>query len=111
MKIIPTPQQAWSKCNSCKKILLCKGKSSINKLSRCFFKDLPAPKIKGFESAIHTICGVWYAYKQKADIVHIHAIGPSIAIPFAKLLGLKVVVTHHGPDYDRKNWNFLQNSF
>ena len=72
-----------------------------------FFKDLPAPKIKGFESAIHTICGVWYAYKQKADIVHIHAIGPSIAIPFAKLLGLKVVVTHHGPDYDRKNWNFF----
>lgn len=72
-----------------------------------FFKDLPAPKIKGFESAIHTICGVWYAYKQKADIIHIHAIGPSIAIPFAKLLGLKVVVTHHGPDYDRKNWNFF----
>ncbi len=45
--------------------------------------------------------------EQKADIVHIHAIGPSIAIPFAKLLGLKVVVTHHGPDYDRKNWNFF----
>lgn len=72
-----------------------------------YFKDLPAPKIKGVESAIHTILGVWYACKQKADIIHIHAIGPSIAIPLAKLLGLKVVVTHHGPDYDRKNWNFL----
>lgn len=69
------------------------------------FIDLPAPEIRGLEAALHTIIAIWNAYKLKADIVHIHAIGPSIAIPLAKLLGLKVVVTHHGPDYDRKNWN------
>ena len=39
-----------------------------------------------------------------ADILHIHAIGPSIMVPFARLLGLKVVMTHHGPDYDRQKW-------
>jgi glycosyltransferase involved in cell wall biosynthesis len=27
--------------------------------------------------------------------------------PFAKLLGLKVIVTNHGPDYDRKKWGKL----
>jgi len=68
------------------------------------FKDIYAPKITGFEAAIHTLSGVFYAFRAKADIIHIHAIGPAIAVPFAKLLGLKVVVTHHGPDYDREKW-------
>ena len=40
----------------------------------------------------------------KADIIHIHAIGPAIMVPFAKLLGMKVVFTHHGFDYDRDKW-------
>jgi glycosyltransferase involved in cell wall biosynthesis len=28
-------------------------------------------------------------------------------IPFARLLGLKVIMTHHGPDYDRQKWGRL----
>lgn len=71
------------------------------------FKDLRSPKITGLEAALHTLSSVWYAKKSKADIVHIHAIGPAITVPFAKLLGLKVVVTHHGPDYDREKWGFF----
>lgn len=39
-----------------------------------------------------------------ADIVHIHAIGPALLTPLARLLGMKVVFTHHGPDYDRDKW-------
>ncbi len=27
--------------------------------------------------------------------------------PLAKILGLKVVVTNHGPDYERKKWNWF----
>ncbi len=69
------------------------------------FKDLKAPKIPGLEAAIHTLKSVIYAYKIKADIIHIHAIGPAIAIPLAKVLGLTVVVTHHGPDYNRQKWS------
>ena len=68
------------------------------------FKDINVPKIIGIESALHTLLGVFYAKKIKADIVHIHAIGPSIVVPVAKMLGLKVVITHQGPDYDREKW-------
>lgn len=71
------------------------------------FKDIKAPAIIGFEAAIHSLRGVWYAWRHKADVVHIHAIGPSLAIPLAKLLGLKVIMTHHGPDYDREKWGFF----
>ena len=68
-------------------------------------KDIYAPRKKSLEAIIHTILAVLYAKKINADILHIHAIGPSLLVPFAKMLGLKVVVTHHGADYDRKKWN------
>lgn len=67
-------------------------------------KDIPNPKGKSLESIIHTFRAVIYAKRVGADIVHIHAIGPALMVPFAKLLGMKVVMTHHGPDYDRQKW-------
>jgi glycosyltransferase involved in cell wall biosynthesis len=47
---------------------------------------------------------VFVAAVRRPDILHIHAIGPAIVTPVARLLGLRVVVTHHGPDYDRDKW-------
>jgi len=67
-------------------------------------KDIWTPKNKSFEAIIHTFLAVIYARKVKADIIHIHSIGPSIMAPFARIMGLKVVMTHHGPDYERKKW-------
>ncbi len=63
-----------------------------------------APRKKSFEAIIHTFLAVIEAWKLKANIIHIHAVGPGLMVPFAKLLGLKVVVTNHGPDYDRQKW-------
>lgn len=81
--------------------------SSTNKQStfkNIKLKDIYAPRKKSIEAIIHTLLAVYYAKKQKADILHIHAIGPALLVPFAKILGLKVVVTHHGADYDRLKW-------
>lgn len=66
--------------------------------------DIEAPRRKSLEAIIHTIKAVWKAKRLKADVVHIHAIGPALVVPFAKMLGMKVVFTHHGPDYDRDKW-------
>ncbi len=70
-------------------------------------KHIYAPKIKSFEAIIHTFLGVLYAGIKRPDVLHIHAVGPMIMTPFARLLGLKVVVTNHGPDYDRQKWGKL----
>jgi len=67
-------------------------------------KHLYAPKKKSIEAIIHSIIGVLYAKTKNPDILHIHAIGPSLVVPLAKLLRLKVVITNHGPDYDRQKW-------
>ena len=68
--------------------------------------DVETPKKKSFEAIIHTFRAINKAKKLKADVLHIHAIGPALLVPYAKLLGMKVVFTHHGPDYDRDKWGF-----
>ena len=70
--------------------------------------DIPNNNKKSFEAITHTFRAIWAAKRKiHADIVHIHAIGPAILTPFARLLGMKVVFTHHGPDYDREKWGKL----
>ena len=66
--------------------------------------DIATPRRKSLEAIVHTFRAIWMARKLHADIVHIHAIGPALLTPFARLLGLKVEFTHHGPDYDRDKW-------
>ena len=63
-----------------------------------------APRRTGLEAFVHSILGVLYAGMTRPEILHIHAVGPAIVTPIARLLGLRVVVTHHGPDYDRDKW-------
>lgn len=69
--------------------------------------DIYAPHKKSLEAIVHTFLAILYAKRIKTDIVHIHAIGPSLLVPFARLLGLRTVMTHHGPDYDRQKWGFM----
>lgn len=66
--------------------------------------DIDTPKKKSFEAIVHTFRAINKAKKLGADVVHIHAIGPALLVPYAKMLGMKVVFTHHGPDYDRDKW-------
>lgn len=69
--------------------------------------DIYAPHIKSLEAIVHTTLAVFRARRLHPDILHIHAIGPSLCAPLARLLGLRVVVTNHGPDYDRQKWGRL----
>lgn len=69
--------------------------------------DVYAPRIKSLEAIVHTFLALIKARKLKPDVVHIHAIGPSLMAPLARLLGLKVISTNHGPDYNRQKWGRL----
>lgn len=69
------------------------------KLIGCF-----APRNKSFEAIVHTFIALIKARWHCPDIVHIQAIGPALLTPLARLMGFKVVVTNHGPDYDRQKW-------
>lgn len=66
--------------------------------------DIFAPRLKSLEAITHTFLAILKARSMNPDVVHIHAIGPALLVPFARMLGLKVVMTNHGPDYDRHKW-------
>lgn len=67
-------------------------------------RRLWSPRSKGLETICHTFLGTLYAAVKRPDVLHYHAVGPAIMVPLARLLALRVVVTHHGPDYDRQKW-------
>lgn len=69
------------------------------------FVRIWAPRSSYLEAIVHSVLAVFVAAVQRPDIVHIHAVGPGLVAPLARLFGLRVVVTHHGPDYDREKWN------
>lgn len=69
------------------------------KVTKCF-----APSNKSLEAIVHTFLALLKAHSFNPDVVHIHAVGPSLLTPIARLMGFRVVFTNHGPDYDRKKW-------
>ena len=71
------------------------------------FVRLWSPRSSRMEAVVHSFAGVLHAALKRPDILHIQGIGPSLAAPLARILGLRVVVTHHGPDYQRQKWGWL----
>lgn len=69
------------------------------KLVACY-----APRKKSLEAIVHTFISLCKAVFHRPDIVHIHAIGPSLLVPLARILGFRVVMTTHGPEYQRQKW-------
>lgn len=67
-------------------------------------KAVWAPKKKSLEAIIHSTLASFTTLFDGSNIVHVHAIGPGLVVPLLRLLGKKVVFTHHGPDYDRQKW-------
>jgi glycosyltransferase involved in cell wall biosynthesis len=72
--------------------------------------SLYSPRLPAVEAFWHTLSSVIYAARKKFAIIHFHAIGPSLLSPLARLLGMRVIVTHHGQDYLRKKWGIIVRS-
>jgi glycosyltransferase involved in cell wall biosynthesis len=63
------------------------------------------PKNKYLEAPLHTFLSIIISKFYSPDILDFQAIGPSLFLPFAKILGFKkIIATHHGPDYLREKW-------
>lgn len=67
-------------------------------------KPIWSPRSASYEAVTHSVLATLWAGLVRPRVLHVHAIGPSIVAPLARLLGLNVVCTHHGRDYDRQKW-------
>jgi len=57
------------------------------------------------EALSHTAKSILHASGSGFDLLHMHAIGPGVLIPEARLLGLRpTVLTFHSFDYRRSKW-------
>lgn len=71
-----------------------------------------APRMKGLETLVHTPLAILYARLfLHPDVIHLHAIGPGFFAPLARLLGFRVIATHHAPDYERPKWGRIGRGF
>ncbi len=71
------------------------------------FLDLWCPRVPCLEAFVHTLASVVLAGLRRADLLHVHSVGPGLCVPIARLLGMKVVLTVQGADYERKKWGPL----
>jgi glycosyltransferase involved in cell wall biosynthesis len=66
---------------------------------------LPSLRTKSLETISNTLLAVLYArFRLKADLVHMHNVGPALVAPLARALGMKVVVTYHSKNYEHQKW-------
>lgn len=71
---------------------------------------LPTIRSKHLETLIHTFLSTVHAITQRYDIVHYHALGPSLFSWIPRLFGIKTAVTVQGLDWQRKKWGRLASS-
>jgi glycosyltransferase involved in cell wall biosynthesis len=68
---------------------------------------LPCFHNQYFETISYMLFAFFRILFNKPKIVHIHGIGPALFTPLFRLIGCKVVLTHHGADYERGKWGFI----
>lgn len=67
-------------------------------------KRLPAVHTKHLETLSRTLLAVYYELASQNDIVHFHALGPSVFAFLPKAFQKRTVVTVHGLDWQRTKW-------
>lgn len=66
---------------------------------------LPSMKLKGVDAVVSSALGAIAACKTNYDIIHFHALGPSLFSGVSKAISTaKIVVTCHGLDWKRAKW-------
>ena len=64
----------------------------------------PSVHTKHFDTATHVAGCTLEAMARRYDIVHYHALGPSVFASLPRLSGKRTVVTVHGLDWQRQKW-------
>lgn len=73
-------------------------------------RSLPTIGTKHLDAIVHCGLSTLDSWAGHFDIVHYHALGPTLMSPLARLRGYKVVATIHGRDWQREKWGVLGRS-
>lgn len=65
---------------------------------------LPTVRTKHMDTASHCAISIPHILSQDYDIVHFHALGPSLFAGIPRFRGMRTAVTVHGLDWQREKW-------
>jgi glycosyltransferase involved in cell wall biosynthesis len=68
---------------------------------------LPSLRTKHLDTPTHVSLSTAHALFQHFDVMHFHALGPSLFAGLPRLFGVPTVVTVHGLDWQREKWGAL----
>ncbi len=96
----------------CRVIVYCRISGNRQRIYRGIERiSLPAIETKHLGTIVHVFLSTLHLLFKKIDIVHYHALGPSVFSFLPRLLGKKTVVTIHGLDWKRKKWGVVARFF
>ena len=74
---------------------------------------VPTIKGKHLDAGVHSLLSSMHVLFQDVDVINYQAIGPAFFSFIPKLFkpGVKIVVTNHGIDWQRKKWGVLGKTF
>lgn len=76
------------------------------------FYPLPTIRHKYFEKIVLVLMASLHQFKiADIDIVHYHAVGPSIFSFIPRLAGRQTIFQSHGHEWERNSWNILARTF
>lgn len=70
-------------------------------------KQVPAIETKHLETLTRVILSLGHEIFSNSEIVHFHALGPSVFSILPRALGKKTVATVHGLDWQREKWGWV----
>ncbi len=74
-------------------------------------RRLPSINTKHLDAITHCAFSTIDALFRRYDVVHYHALGPSVFAGLPRLFGAKTVVTVHGLDWERGKWGRMAQWF
>lgn len=66
---------------------------------------------ESLNALVYSVTATFQALFWHYDLIHYHALGPSVMIAAARLFGVKTVATVHGLDWQRAKWNRLASAY
>ena len=72
---------------------------------------IPTLQAKGVNALIYSWLATIRALFGQYDVIHFHASGSCVALPLAKMFGIRTVATLHGIDSKRSKWGGLASAY
>lgn len=75
------------------------------------YRRSPTVKHGGLNAMLYSLTATLQALPRQYDLIHYHALGPSVMIILARLFGIPTVATVHGLDWKRAKWSSFASAY